>query len=82
MRVFIHYQLDTFHICISSSVDTEAKFSPFGENAMLVTGLLWAVRVLIHSPFEIFQMRIDSSLEPDAKKSPFGENDRLVIVLL
>ena len=63
MRVFIHYQLDTFHICISSSVDTEAKFSPFGENATLVTGLLWAVRVLIRFPFEIFDTEIDSYIK-------------------
>ena len=78
MRVLICSPLDTLHTPIVLSLDPDAKYSPFGENATLKTHDEWPVRVLIRSPLNTLHTPIVLSLDPDAKYSPFGENTTLL----
>ena len=71
---------DTFHIQIVLSQDSDAKYSPFGENTTLKTQWEWPVRVLIRFPLDILHTPIVLSLDPDAKYSPFGENTAKVVI--
>ena len=70
--------LDNLHKLIVLSQDPEAKYSPFGENATLVTREVCPVRVLMSSQFNTLQRQIVLSLDPDAKYYPFGENATLI----
>ena len=53
--------LDTLHSLIVSSHDPDAKYSPFGENAMLWTSHPWPSRVLMRSQFDTLHTPISKS---------------------
>ena len=62
---------------IVSSLDPEAKYSPFGENTTLKTQEECPVKVFIHFPVDNIHTHIFLSQDPDAKVSPLGENATL-----
>ena len=68
-------------------LDTEAKYSPFGENTTLFIRLVYTVKVLMSYPLDIFHISIvkftyvNPSVDPDAKYSSFGENTRVIALL-
>ena len=66
--------LDTLHTMATLSLSPDAKYSPSGENATLLTGVVWPLRVLIHSQLDTFHTWIIWELRADAKYSPSGEN--------
>ena len=43
----MRYSLNTLHIPIVLSEDPDAKYSPLGENTMLITEHEWPFRVLM-----------------------------------
>ena len=63
------------------SYDPDAKYSPTGENATMITQLECPVRIFIGSPLDKLHTFIVQSLDPDAKYSPFGENTMLITQL-
>ena len=77
MRVFIRSPLDTLHTPIVQSLDPDAKYSPFGENATLKTRAEWPEKSLMRSPLDTLHTPIVLSIVPDAKYSPFDENATL-----
>ena len=79
MRVLVRYQLDTLHTPIVLSRESDAKYSPFGENTKLSIEEEWPLRVVICFSIHIFHRLIVLSIDPDAKYSPLGENTTLSI---
>ena len=77
MRVLYCSQLDTLHTTIILFKNPDAKYSPFGENSILLTKLE-VLRLLILSPLDTLHIPIVLSQDPDAKYSPSGENTTLM----
>ena len=50
--------LYTLHTPIVSSQDSDAKYSPFGENTTLETQLEWPVRVWMRFPLDTLHTQI------------------------
>ena len=78
MKVLIRSPLDTLHTPIVLSADSEAKYSPLGENTTLLTQCKCPMRILMRPPLDTLHTPIVLSEDPDAKYSPFGENATLL----